>query len=148
MIEATSRSGRVINIRSLFEPDILTTYQFSKVFREKPHFGPEERLMFAVLTDAVECFQKYLGANSRRCRALFSDAEAWINSKESRWPYSFEHICEMLHISPSYLRMGLTRWRLAYEPKQGLRKRIRAPLRYQYRVRGSRIGNYSQAAPD
>lgn len=148
MIEATNRSDRVIPIRSLFEPDILTTYQFSKVFREKTRFGPEERLMFAVLADAVECFQKYLGANSRRCRALFSNAEAWIYSKDSRWPYSFEHICEMLQISPSYLRKGLIRWRLAYETKKGLRKRIREPLRYQYRVRESRIGNYSCTTSD
>jgi len=147
MIEATSRSGRVFNIRSLFEPDILTTYQFSKVFREKTHFGPEERLMFAVLTDAVECFQKYLGANSRRCRALFGDAEAWINSKDSRWPFSFEHICEMLRLSPSYLRMGLMRWRVAHETKKALHKRIREPLRYQYRVRANRIGTYPRIVP-
>jgi hypothetical protein len=103
--------------------------------------------MFAVLTDAVECFQKYLGANSRRCRAMFGDAETWINSKDSRWPFSFEHICEMLRLSPSYLRMGLMRWRVAHETKKALHKRIREPLRYQYRVKANRIGTYPRIVP-
>jgi peptidoglycan-associated lipoprotein len=55
--QVSTASNRAINLSSLFEVDILTTHQFSKVFHQKGHFEPEERLMFAVLTDAVECFQ-------------------------------------------------------------------------------------------
>lgn len=139
MIQRTSTGNRFVNVQSLFEPDILTTYGYSKVFRQKNHYGPEERLMFAVLTDAIECFQKYLGATNRRGRVLFGEAAAWINSKDSRWPYSFEHICETLNLSPSYLRSGLLRWRLDNETRIGMRKRIREPLRYQHRVRASSI---------
>lgn len=139
MIEATLIiSGKASHISSLFQPDILSTHQFSKVFRPKGHFAPEERLMFAVLTDAIECFQKYPEANNRRHRALFTQAEAWIQSKDSRWPYSFEHICQVLNISPSYLRVGLMRWRLAHEGNKISRQRIREPLRYQYRVKKQR----------
>jgi hypothetical protein len=123
----------------MFEPDILTTYKFSKVFRQKNQFDPEERLMFAVLSDAIECFQKYLGATNRHGRVLFREAEAWISSKDSKWPYSFEQICETLRLSPSYLRAGLMRWRVDNEARIGLRKRIREPLRYQYRVRATNI---------
>ncbi|HEY7217344.1 MAG TPA: hypothetical protein VH985_03055 [Candidatus Binatia bacterium] len=130
---------RRVPLGSFFEPDILTSHQFLKVYRQKGQFEPEERLMFAVLTDAIECFQKYFGASSRRCRALHADAEAWIASKESRWPYSFEHICQVLNISPSYLRLGLMKWRLARESDRTPRKRIREPLRYQYRVKHNRI---------
>ena len=93
---ATSRSVREIRSFSAFEPDTLTSYQFANVFRQKSHFGPEERLMFAVLTDAIECFQKYLGAQSGRCRNLFKEAEAWITNKDSKELYSFEHVCEVL----------------------------------------------------
>jgi hypothetical protein len=138
MVEATKATVQAIHSSSLFEPDALMTHQFSSVFRQKGHFEPEERLMFAVLTDAVECFQKYLSSNSPRCRASFTQAEVWIRSTESRWPYSFEHICQVLNISPSYLRLGLTRWRLAHEGNKVSRKRIRDPLRYQYRVKRQR----------
>jgi len=133
MRETTQTTLRATQHPVLFEPDILTGYKFSTVFRPKAHFEPEERLMFAVLSDAVECFQKYIGAKSGRCRALFVEAETWFRSKESGWLFSFEHICQVLNISPSYVRLGLVRWRLAHEGKSGPRRRIREPLRYQYR---------------
>ena len=132
-LAATDRS------KSFFQPDILTTHQFFAVFRQKSQLDPEEKLMFAVLTDAIESFQKYIGASSRRCRALFAEADAWITSNESLWPFSFEHICHVLDISPSYLRLGLMRWRLANEINRSPRRRIREPLRYQYRVKNNRI---------
>lgn len=139
MVEPAKTSSRTIRIGALFEPDILTTHQFFRVFRQKGQYEPEERLMFAVLTDAIECFQKYFGADTRRCRALFGEAEAWIESKESRSPFSFENICQALNMSPSYLRVGLMQWRLANEAHQSPRKRIREPLRYQYRVKNNRM---------
>lgn len=125
--------------RPLFEPDILTAHRFLKVYHQKGQLGPEERLMFAVLTDAIECFQKYFNAESRRCRALFGEASSWIESTDSTWPFSFEQICQTLNISPSYLRTGLARWRLSCEKDKHARRRIREPLRYQYRVKQNRI---------
>jgi hypothetical protein len=124
---------------SYFEPDILTGHQFFKVFQQKSRAEPEQRLMLAVLTDAIECFQKYFGATSRRSRKLFVNAEAWIASRESSWPYSFEHICEALNINANYLRIGLMQWRVNHEAGSGPRKRIREPLRYRYRVKHHRV---------
>lgn len=131
---ATDRS-----VASLFEPDVLTTHRYLQVFRQKSQFEPEENLMFAVLTDAIECFQKYFGDQSRRCRVLFGEAEAWIANQDSKSLFSFEHICQALKISPSYLRLGLMQWRLAHESNKGPRKRIRESLRYQYRARNRRM---------
>jgi hypothetical protein len=51
-------------MNSFFEPDVLTSHQYFQLFRQKSHFDAEEKLLFAVLTDAVECFQKYHGANA------------------------------------------------------------------------------------
>ena len=127
------------SVSGYFEPDILTSFQYAKVNRRRDYFWPEEKLMFAVLTDAIECFQKYTGSNSRRCRSLHQEAESWILSRESRAPFSFEHICEVLKISPSYLRVGLLRWRAEREAAKGMHRRIREPLRYQYRLRNPRI---------
>jgi hypothetical protein len=134
MSETTNVSVGPVRLNSFFEPDILTGHQFLTVFRAKGHLGPEERLMFAVLSDAVECFQKYLGANGRRCQRLFNDAEAWIKNQDSKWPYSFEHICEVLDLNSNYLRIGLMRWRLNRESQKRPRRRLREPLRYQRRM--------------
>ena len=139
MSEATAVSIRTNSLSSLFEPDTLASHQFHRLFRAKSHLGPEERLMFAVLSDAVECFQKYLGAKGKRCEKLFNDAEAWIKSQDARGAYSFEHICEVLNLNPNYLRIGLMRWRMSHESQKLRRKRLREPLRYQYRVRQNRI---------
>lgn len=139
MLDRQAAQQRPVFVGSHFEPDVLTAHQYFKVYRQKSHFGPEEKLMFAVLTDAIECFQKYLGATGRRRRTLFVEAEAWISSRDSSWPYSFEHICEVLQISPNYLRLGLMQWRVNHESQKNPRKRIREPLRYQYRVKHNRV---------
>jgi hypothetical protein len=139
MLDRRAVQERPIPLSSYFEPDILTSHQYFKVFREKSHLGPEEKLMFAVLTDAIECFQKYLGANGRRRRNLFAEADAWICSRDSSSPYSFEQICEVLNMNPNYLRLGLMQWRVNHESQKNPRKRIREPLRYQYRVKHNRV---------
>jgi len=123
-----------------FEPDILTGHQFLKVFRQKSYSEREEKLMFAVLTDAIECFQKYLGGKSRRSQRLFREAESWIACRDSSWLFSFENICEMLNINPNYLRIGLMQWRIDHQSHKRLPKRLREPLRYQYRVKHTRVG--------
>ena len=95
--------------------------------------------MFAVLSDGIECFQKYFGAKNRRCQKLFTEAESWIKSQDAVGPYSFEHICDVLSINPNYLRIGLMRWRGNREAQKPRRKRLREPLRYQYRIRQNRV---------
>ena len=139
MNKTATAIDRSVNPAAFFEPDVLTTHRYFKVFRQKAQFDPEEKLMFAVLTDAIECFQRHFDAQNRRCRVLFHEAEAWIASRDSKSLFSFEHICQVLSISPSYLRLGLMRWRLANESNKGRRKRIREPLRYQYRVKNPRM---------
>ena len=47
---------------------------------------PEKRLIFAVLLDAVECFQKYAGHEADR---LFRDMEKWIFENDRELPFSF-----------------------------------------------------------
>jgi len=45
--------------------------------------------MFAVLLDAVECFQKYAGREANR---LFKDTDEWIFEDDHEWPFSFINI--------------------------------------------------------
>jgi hypothetical protein len=69
--------------------------------------GGEERLMLAVLQDAVECFQENVLSQQPWEKKLFQEAEDWILAKNSDWLFSFENICETLQLHPDYIRQGL-----------------------------------------
>jgi hypothetical protein len=71
---------------------------------------PEAELMRAVLEDALLCFQKGLVQQGRRVQRLAREAEEWLFSDDTRWPFSFESICAVLGLEPEYLRQGLRNW--------------------------------------
>jgi hypothetical protein len=73
----------------------------------------EERLMLAVLENAVEYFQKYVLARNPRGKQLFQEAEEWFLDKENEALYSFESICETLGLHPDPIRNGLMVWKEA-----------------------------------
>ena len=84
------------------------------------HFGPrrkqapEQRLMIAVLHDALDCVDKYRFATSARGRRLFHEAKQWFLADETEWPYSFECICGVLDLDSNAVRQRL---RVAPEPQ-------------------------------
>ena len=73
----------------------------------------EERLMLAVLENAVEYFQKYVLARKPKGKQLFQEAEEWFLQKDSEALYSFENICETLGLHPDHIRKGLMLWKEA-----------------------------------
>jgi hypothetical protein len=73
----------------------------------------EERLMLAVLQDAVKCFQEHVLAQHLWEKTLFQEAENWILEKNTNWFFSFENICETLELNPDYIRRGLLVWKHA-----------------------------------
>jgi hypothetical protein len=66
--------------------------------------------MFAVLSEAVETFQKFAFANSVHSQALFHDARRWIWDGNSDYLFSFKNICELVGMNPALLRRGLIEW--------------------------------------
>ncbi|MGH7966320.1 MAG: hypothetical protein ACRERD_31595, partial [Candidatus Binatia bacterium] len=96
---------------TLFQPDSLLPAQFFAALKQKAQANGERRLMVAILVDAVECFQKHLGATDNRGRQLCSEAERWFLSDDSSWPFSFVNICDVLDIHPPFLRHGLLKWK-------------------------------------
>ncbi len=95
---------------SLLQPDTVATAQYFAT-RGKGTLGPQERLMLAVLEDAIMCFQKYAGARDGKGERLFLEAEKWILEEDRDWPFSFENISETLKLDPNYIRRGLLMWR-------------------------------------
>src|SRR5262245_2706823 len=73
----------------------------------------EERLMLAVLENAVEYFQKYVLARKPSGKQLFREAEEWFLDKDGEALYSFENICETLGLHPDPIRKGLMVWKEA-----------------------------------
>jgi hypothetical protein len=77
------------------------------------HFGarkllvPEQRLMIAVVQDAINCIEKYRFATDRRGRRLFDEVTQWLGAKDTSWPYSFESICEVLGLDANAVRHRL-----------------------------------------
>lgn len=94
----------------LLQPDVLLPQQFHG--RHRRHAVAEQNLMFAVLQDAVDHYKKHAFALDFRGRRLFRETCEWITSRD-RAPFSFQHICEVLDLNPSYIRRGLERWREA-----------------------------------
>ena len=73
----------------------------------------EQKLMLAVLENAIEQFQEYALAEDPKGKAMFVEVEEWLTEKNSDWFFSFENICETLRLSPDYLLQGLVLWRKA-----------------------------------
>src|SRR5262245_55142475 len=97
---------------SVFEPDILN--DAGTPWGRGGVMVGERRLMAAILTDALECFQKNLARRVPKQRRLFRDAEQWIQSDERQWVFSFRNICDVLGIDAHALRAKTAAWKHAH----------------------------------
>jgi hypothetical protein len=102
-----------VRVEALFQPDILSSFQYQATQRRRFHLEPEKVLMLAVLEDAIVCFQDNLNATCKRKQTLHLDAEQWILDQDKSYLFSFENICEALNFDPAYLREGLVSWKEA-----------------------------------
>lgn len=91
----------------LFESDVIAPEQFLEVFSRSRSLEPEQELMLAILTDAIECILKYLNEPIPARAKLFGEAYDWLFAQDEREPFSFINVCEILNFDPSYLRRGI-----------------------------------------
>lgn len=72
----------------------------------------EQRLMLALLADAINVYQQGALSRSTRKRMLYVDSERWIMSDyRCRHAFSFETVCECLGINPVVLRRRMITWK-------------------------------------
>ena len=76
----------------------------SRRFGSRRKQTPEQRLMIAVLQDALDCIEKYRYATDTHGRRLFQEAKQWFLADETDWPYSFECICGALDLDADAVR--------------------------------------------
>ena len=98
-------------VYSLFQPDVLISTQYLATTKSKTQREPEQRLMLAVLEDAVWCFQNGLFSKDKKKRALSREAEEWLTEDTGERLFSFNEICELLGLESKYLRKHLLHWK-------------------------------------
>jgi hypothetical protein len=103
-------------IASLFQPDFLLSAQYFGNLR-KSLLEPEKKLMFAILEDAISCYQKNVTAHSVKGKRFFEETKNWIVAAGNDWIFSFDNVCEALGLNPQYVRQGLLRWAEKYRQK-------------------------------
>jgi hypothetical protein len=88
-------------------PDVILRSQFFEIVGTRS-LSSEQRLMLAVLADAINIIQDCHQSASARKRASFQEAWSWIFTRSARCPLSFESVCDALAIDADSLR-----WRLS-----------------------------------
>ena len=68
----------------------------------------EQRLMLAVLVDAINILQGWHRLGSARKRKAFAEAGQWVNTRGTNYPFSFDSICDSLGIDYEMLRQRLS----------------------------------------
>jgi len=88
-------------------PDVILRSQFFEMVGTRS-LSSEQRLMLAVLADAINVVQEFGGASSLRKRNSFNEAWNWFFAKGAACPLSFDSVCDALGIDAKGLR-----WRLS-----------------------------------
>lgn len=73
----------------------------------------EQRLMLALLTDAINVYQKGALSPLTRARRLYVDAERWILCDHNDAGLAFGTVCEALGINAALLRRRIVAWKHA-----------------------------------
>ncbi len=102
----------------LFTPHLVLPVQYFEGASRRGSMEGERRLLLAILEDAVQIYCKGAVASAGRNRRLFREAERWVESRDRRWVFSFERVCEALHLDPDYIRRGLQAWRRGQSPRR------------------------------
>ena len=121
---------------SLRETVFAIAYDVSLETFRKSYLEPEQKLMLAVLDNAIACLQKYAFTRNRKGKVLFQEAEYWVQDTNSDWPFSFANVCETLGFDPDYLRQGLGQWKAAKLESRAKAKIYQLALRNGKRKRG------------
>jgi hypothetical protein len=73
--------------------------------------APENRLLLAVLYDALATFQRGLDTSVRKDITTFREVDSWFRNRSYDSPFSFESICYTFQIDPEFVRDELNRLR-------------------------------------
>jgi len=87
--------------------DVILRSQFFELMG-RHSLTSEQRLMLAVLADAINIIQDGHNSSNARTRTSFSEAADWIFTKGVACPLAFDSVCDALGIDADALRRRLT----------------------------------------
>ncbi len=87
-------------------PDIILPSQYFELTGSRG-LSSEQRLMLAVLVDAINLLQNARGEGSARRSTAYSEAREWVFAPPSDRAFSFANVCDGLGIDPAMLRERL-----------------------------------------
>jgi hypothetical protein len=104
----------------------------------------EQRLMLALLADAINVYQQGVLSRNTRKRLLFIDAERWITAGPNvRHAFSFDTVCDALGINPGVLRRRMLLWK--HELRRNVQTRSATPhLRLKITPRNKHLSQRSR----
>lgn len=88
-------------------PDIILPSQFFELFGAQT-FSSEQRLVLAVLIDAINILEDYRVSPNHRKRNSFDEAWSWVFGNGITSLLSFDHVCEALGVNAERLRRRLS----------------------------------------
>ena len=88
-------------------PDIILPSQYFELTGTQK-LSSEQRLLLAVLVDAINILQGWRETASVRKRNMFAEAQQWVVSPGESKPFCFERVCEGLGIDAERLRHQLS----------------------------------------
>ena len=111
-------------------PDVILPSQFFELVGGVQRFSSEQRLMLAVLIDAINVLVDSRVLPNRRKRNSFNEASSWVFAERIISPLSFDHVCDALNVDAESLRRRLSEL-LSEQSGTGLRLRLKAGGRMQ-----------------
>lgn len=94
-----------------YVPDVLLPTQVSA--RAFSPTAPVERLMLAVLEEAISTYQRRLATPTSRAERELDEVQRWIESDDTSWPFACVSICHVVGLDVHRLRRELRAWREA-----------------------------------
>jgi hypothetical protein len=88
-------------------PDVLLPSQFFELVGTQT-LSSEQRLMLAVLADAISILRGHRVSLSHDKRNPFSEASTWVFADRMASSLSFDHVCEALGLNAECLRRRLS----------------------------------------
>jgi hypothetical protein len=92
---------------ALFEPHTVLPEQYFTRLQRGSSWTGEQRLMAAILEDAVAVCRKLEAPKSSKARHVLRETLRWLRSNDRGWTFSFLRICETLDLEPSAIRRGI-----------------------------------------
>jgi hypothetical protein len=95
------RLGNLIGV------EVVLPAQFGRPARCGARDSSTHRLMLGVLRDAVDLYCRAADPGRRVTPRERREVRSWFESRDRRWLFSFERICEALDLDSDYVRRGL-----------------------------------------